>query len=201
MANSFVSQQVTAGVLVALQIAVLAMWSLPSTTKAKTSIASGVLGVLEAFAILALSYTEHTKSPSQSLLLNIYLIISSILDVAAIRTAWIRAHEPSLAGLLTAALAVRLCLLALEEFPKTVVASEKSQARETRAGFISRSVFWWLNSFLTVGYKTTLDVDHIGPIAAKFDSRGLRKKLEEVWDKGVYLSSLFLLALTVPGQY
>lgn len=176
--------QATAGVLVALQIAVLALWSLPSTAKAKTSIAEAVLGVLESLAILVLSYFEHNRSPGQSFLLNIYLLVSSILDIASIRTAWIRAHEPSLAGLLTAAFAVRICLLALEEMPKTVLAGEKSQSRETRAGFISRSVFWWLNSFLTLGYKSLLDVNHIGPIAAKFDSRDLRKKLEKVWDAG-----------------
>lgn len=166
----------------------LAIWSLPSTTKAKTSIADGVLGVLESVTILALSFLEHNRSPSQSLLLNIYLLVSSVLDVASIRTAWIRAHQPPLAGVLTAAFAVRLCLLVLEETPKTVLAGgEKAQQpRETRAGFISRSVFWWLNGFLTLGYKSLLDVNHIGPIAPKFDSRDLRQKLEKVWDAGMY---------------
>lgn len=172
-----------AGILIALQVAVLAMWSLPSTAKAKTSIAEGALGVVESFAILGLSYHEHTRASSQSLFLSFYLIISSILDVASIRTAWIRAHEPALTGLLTAAFVVRLALLVLEEAPKNLIPSEKTQSRETRAGAISRSVFWWLNGFLTLGYKSILDVNHIGPIAPKFDSRDLRKQLESVWDK------------------
>lgn len=163
------------------------MWSLPSTTKAKTSIPEGVIGLVESVAILALSFFEHNHSPSQSLLLNIYLLASSILDVASIRTAWIRAHQPPLAGVLTAAFAVRLCLLALEETPKTILSGEKVQSRETRAGFISRSLFWWLNGFLTLGYKSLLDVNHIGPIAPKFDSRDLRQKLEMVWDLGAHL--------------
>ncbi|KAJ3494502.1 hypothetical protein NLG97_g4037 [Lecanicillium saksenae] len=186
----------TAGILVSLQIAVLALWSLPSTHKAKTSIAEAVLGVLESIAILVLSFFEHNRSPSQSFLLNIYLLVSSILDVASIRTAWVRSHNPALAGVLTAAFAVRLCLLALEETPKTVLAGEKSQSRETRAGFISRSLFWWLNSFLTLGYKSTLDVNHIGPIAPKFDSRDLRKKLEKVWDADDKKSNNSLLKCT-----
>ncbi|OAQ99634.1 hypothetical protein LLEC1_06869 [Akanthomyces lecanii] len=155
----------TAGVLVALQIAILALWSLPSTTRAKTSIPEGVIGVLESIALVALSFFEHNRSPGQALLLNIYLLVSSILDVASIRTAWIRADQRPLAGVLTAAFA-------------TVIAGEKAQSREMRAGFISRSVFWWLNGFLTLGYKSLLDVNHIGPIAPKFDSRELRQKLE-----------------------
>lgn len=159
------------------------MWSLPKTNKAKTSIAEGTLGVVEGLVILGLSFFEHTRAPNQSLLLNIYLIISSILDVAAIRTVWVREREPALAGLITAAFAVRLFLLALEETPKTVLGDEKQQSRETRAGVLSRSVFWWLNSFFFLGYKTTLDVDNIGPIAPKFDSRGLRRQLESVWEK------------------
>ncbi|XWX01630.1 hypothetical protein V2A60_009658 [Cordyceps javanica] len=187
----------TAMILIALQIAVAALWSLPSTTKAKTSIAAAVLGVLESIAILALSFFEHGRSPSQSLLLNIYLLVSSILDVASIRTAWIRAHQPPLTGVLTAAFVARLCLLALEETPKTVLlGKEKSQSQETRAGFISRSVFWWLNGFLTLGYKSLLDVSHIGPISPKFDSRDLRLRLEKVWNADDKKSSSSLLKCT-----
>ncbi|ATY64240.1 ABC multidrug [Cordyceps militaris] len=149
----------------------------------QTSIADGVLGVLESITILALSFFEHRRSPSQSLLLSIYLIIRA-------------AEQPPLAGVLTAALLARLCLLVLEEMPKTLLAREKSQSRETRAGFISRSVFWWLNGFLSTGYTSVLDVNHMGPMAPKFDSQILLQKLEKVWDTDGKQGSNSLLKCT-----
>ncbi|KAM3516753.1 hypothetical protein NHJ13051_009617 [Beauveria bassiana] len=187
---------VTAGILIVLQLATLAIWVLPSTVKARASIAAAVLGLVEATAIFALSYFEHTRAPSQAVLLNIYLIVSSILNIAAIRTAFIRVHQPSLAGVLTAALASRLCLLALEECPKAALATLEPQSRETRAGVISRGVFWWLNSFLACGYNSVLDVNHLGPIAAKFDSQDLRRKLESIWSEDKKLNNWALLKCT-----
>ncbi|KAM0739546.1 hypothetical protein ACQRIT_007283 [Beauveria bassiana] len=187
---------VTAGILIVLQLATLAIWVLPSTVKARVSIAAAVLGLVEATAIFALSYFEHTRAPSQAVLLNIYLIVSSILNIAAIRTAFIRVHQPSLAGVLTAALASRLCLLALEEYPKAALATLGPQSRETRAGVISRGVFWWLNSFLAFGYNSVLDINHLGPIAAKFDSQDLRRKLESIWSEDKKLNNWALLKCT-----
>ncbi|KAH8707201.1 ABC transporter ecdL [Beauveria bassiana] len=182
--------------LCAKLLATLAIWGLPSTVKVRASIAAAVLGLVEAAAIFALSHFEHTRAPSQAVLLNIYLIVSSILNIAAIRTAFIHVHQPSLAGVLTAALASRLCLLALEECPKAALATLEPQSRETRAGVISRGVFWWLNSFLVFGYNSVLDVNHLGPIAAKFDSQDLRRKLESIWSEDTKLNNWALLKCT-----
>jgi hypothetical protein len=139
---------------------------------------------VEALAISALSYTEHCKSIRPSILLNLYLVLSIILDVAAARTLFLRSGLDAIAGVFVASLATKAVLLALEETPKQLILKEKDTADETVAGVISRGIFWWLNSLLVVGAKALLAVDDIGTIEEKFDSVKLLDQLERVWDNG-----------------
>ncbi|KAK7210750.1 hypothetical protein V2G26_017928 [Clonostachys chloroleuca] len=73
-----------------LQVALIPLWSTGSAPRTKTSIAEPAVALVESIAILTLSYFEHLKSPRPSLMLNAYLILSLILDIALGRTFWIR---------------------------------------------------------------------------------------------------------------
>lgn len=169
-----------------LRIVLVALWSLPSTPKAKTSIAEAVVGILEALAIAILSYAEHTKSIRPSILLNLYLLLSCILDLASARTYFLRHGLGAIAGVYTVALVAKVILFALEEYPKQPIIKEKDTPSETAAGVVSRGIFWWMNSLLYNGARALLTVHDIGTIEDKFSSRKLLDQLEKVWDEGKY---------------
>jgi hypothetical protein len=141
-------------------------------------------------AITILSFLEHTRSIQPSLLLNLYLLISGILDIAIVRSVYLRPGMTALRGILTTALVTKFGLLVLEELTKRPIETEKPVPRENSAGVVSRSVFWWLNHFLKTGYRITLGIEDIGIIDSKFDSDDLRMQLESVWDKSTVCNLL-----------
>lgn len=126
------------------------------------------------------------------MLLNLYLLLSIVLDLASARTFFLRPGLGAIAGVYVASLAVKAILLALEESPKKLVLKEKHTATETAAGIISRGIFWWLNSLLLVGAKALLVVEDIGTIEEKFESVRLLDQLERVWDNGAYQVTYFV---------
>lgn len=174
--------QATITALLALRIALLALWSRRAESITQISVPDAALGVLAAIAIAVLSSFEHVKSPKPSVVLNAYLFFTIILDLASARTYWMRSGLDSIAAVNTATLAVKAILFVLEESPKTLDGS--NPAREASAGIISRSLFWWLNRLLFNGSRDILDNEVLGPIDSKFDSEKLLKKLEAAWDKG-----------------
>jgi ATP-binding cassette, subfamily C (CFTR/MRP), member 1 len=169
-----------------LQIALVTLWSLSSTTRTRTSIAEAVIGLFDAFTIAALSYVEHTRSVKPSIILNGYLFFSILLDIPLVRTFWIRPGFHAIAGVFTAALGTKATLLVLEETPKSLLVGEKSAPKETVAGVISRSVLWWCNKLLLTGSRLVIGVDDLGSIDDKFDSKKLLEQLETEWEKSEY---------------
>ena len=176
--------QVVIFIYLVFQATLLGLWVQPSAARTKVSIAEGVVGVLEAITIAIYSYTQHLKSVKQSWLLNGYLMLSLLFDAAQVRTYWLRPDMNVIASVFSVSFAFKATLVILEELPKKLIDWEKTSPRETRAGIVSRSIFWWLNRFLLVGFRTIIGVDHIGPIDEEMDSRKLLAKLQAKWEKG-----------------
>ncbi|KAI8265702.1 ABC transporter [Colletotrichum sp. SAR11_239] len=165
------------------QIVLIALWSIPSTPRARTSVAESALGLIEAIALGALSYTEHKRSIRPSALIGLYLFLTIVLDIAQARTLWLRDGLSSVAGVFTASLVVKVVVLALEETPKRVLlaSSEKDVAVESTTGVVSRSLFWWLNSLFFQGFRLLIGLEDLGAIDPKFDSARLLGMLDKAW--------------------
>ncbi|KAI8176490.1 ABC transporter atnG [Colletotrichum sp. SAR 10_86] len=174
---------VSIAVFLCLQIILIALWSIPSTPRARTSIAESALGLIEAIALGALSYTEHKRSIRPSALIGLYLFLTIVLDIAQARTLWLRDGLSSVAGVFTASLVVKVVVLALEETPKRVLlaSSEKDVAVESTTGVVSRSLFWWLNSLFFQGFRLLIGLEDLGAIDPKFDSARLLGMLDRAW--------------------
>ncbi|KAK2768034.1 ABC multidrug transporter [Colletotrichum kahawae] len=170
-------------VFLCLQIVLIALWSIPSTPRARTSVAESVLGLVEAIALGALSYTEHKRSIRPSALISLYLVLTIVLDIAQARTLWLRNGLSSIAGVFTASLVIKVVILALEETPKRVLlaTSEKDVAVESTTGVVSRSLFWWLNSLFFQGFRLLIGLEDLGAIDPKFDSARLLGMLDRSW--------------------
>ncbi len=189
-------KQLAITIYTALQIALLALWCLPSTPKTKTSIPAAILSIFEGATIFVISYNEHRKSIKPAALLDGYLLLSLILSVAPARSYLLRSDIPrAIAGVYITALVAKASLLVLEELSKKDVI--EGAAPETVAGVVSRGVFWWLNKLLVAGARNVLGVDDIEAIEPKFDSRQLLNRLERAWENGMTPTHPMSMSLTL----
>ncbi|RBR06336.1 hypothetical protein FVER53590_07622 [Fusarium verticillioides] len=170
---------VTIGIYASLQTTLLVLWCRQNSTK--TAIAEPVLGLIESFALAALSFVEHRNSRKPSKLLGGFLVITIILDIALVRTLWIRSMR-SIAGVFTASFVIKTILLILEEAPKTLL-GEKKKIRETSSGVVNRSFFWWLNGLFLQGHRTILETEDLQAIDSKFDTDHVSAPLEKQWER------------------
>lgn len=83
-------------------------------------------------------------------------------------------------------LIVKTVTLILESTEKKSLLKKPFQNRaiETTSGVFSRSLFWWLNSLLWKGSKTTLTVDELPILDDELNEAGNPQSLSEKWDAG-----------------
>ncbi|RKL41261.1 hypothetical protein BFJ72_g5688 [Fusarium proliferatum] len=162
-----------------LQTALLVLWCRQNSTK--TAIAEPVLGLIESFALATLSFVEHRNSRKPSKLIGAFLVITIILDIALVRTFWIRSMH-TIASVFTASFVIKTILLILEETPKTLL-SGKEKIQETASGVVNRSFFWWLNGLFLQGHRTILETEDLQAIDSKFDTDHVSTPLEKQWER------------------
>lgn len=175
--------------LLGLQIAQTALWALPAADITKASVAANVLLTVGIFALVLLSYAEHTRSVRPSFILNTYLFCSLLFDIARSRTLWLRSVDSFndiLAILATVAVSVKAVLFVLEAVEKKhILKSEYANyPPEATASFYNRAVFWWLNPLFKLGYTGVLRVEDLFSLDKELSSERLLTRFDEKWSKG-----------------
>lgn len=171
-------------ILFGLQLANLALWSISSTALTEFAVAAASLSVADVIVIGSLLYAEHRYSYSPSLLLSVYLSITILLDIAYVRSLFLRGSLDAIGAVTTAILATKLLVLVLEEIPKRGPAILKT-SKEFSSGLWNRSAFWWLNSIFSKGYYSFLHVDDLYNLDHHLDSHRLASKLDQTWKCGM----------------
>jgi ATP-binding cassette subfamily C (CFTR/MRP) protein 1 len=177
--------------LAALQLAALVLWANPSAARTRASLPAAVLTLISTLGLCLVSYAEHLRAVRPSSLLNIFLLLSILLDIAHARTLWLRAFgsiNHVIAYVSAAAILVKASLVGLEALGKTrwFLARFQASPPESTSNIYNRSLFWWLNPLFRVGYRRVLDID---------DLFALDKFLS-----AAYWQSRFLSAYTL-GEY
>ncbi|KAK2484098.1 hypothetical protein H9L39_05890 [Fusarium oxysporum f. sp. albedinis] len=129
------AKMVTIAIYASLQTALLVLWCRQNSTN--TAIAEPVLGLIESFALAALSFVEHRNSKKPSKLIGTFLVVTIILDITLVRTFWIRSMR-TIAAVFTASFVIKTILLILEETPKSLL-NEKEKIHETSSGVVNRN--------------------------------------------------------------
>jgi ATP-binding cassette, subfamily C (CFTR/MRP), member 1 len=171
----------------------LALWAAENgAAEGRVSIAASAVALLTALVLAALSFLEHRRSATPSLLLGGYLFLTALVDVAQLRSLWRRDGLRDQAAAFTVAFAAKVGLFALEEVPKVslVRGGKTEMPRESRGGLLYRTLFWWLNRLLATGYRALIGVDDLGSIDERFDSAQLLAALEKEWTKCLCLQPL-----------
>ncbi|KAE8555722.1 hypothetical protein EYB25_000420 [Talaromyces marneffei] len=131
--------------------------------------------------MLALSYLEHFRSPRPAIILNAYLFLTILLDIAQTRTlglASVSFDEIAYSRLFTMAVVVKTLLIILESQQKTRWLSwdTKEHSLEETSGLYSLGAFAWLNKLFLLGYKRTLTLDDLYPLDQAMASNILHTK-------------------------
>lgn len=134
------------------------LWAIPGTGAPRTAITlpAAAVNFIGVFPLAALSYFEHTLSVAPSFLIELYLLLTILFDVARLRTLGLMpgASHRSLAAAEGVALAVKIALMLVEAARKDRLISpevKKKHTLEQLSGFYGRSMFFWLGATLWNG--------------------------------------------------
>ncbi|KAL2673758.1 hypothetical protein Neosp_012202 [[Neocosmospora] mangrovei] len=141
-----------------LQLTVLLCWVLGPLPAPKSQIAAAVLVFVNGFTLAFLSYAEHTRSVRPSTLINVYLLLTLLFDCAIARTLWLIEGTKLIAKVFTATVAIKFTVLVSEAWEKRSILRAQYQelSPESTSGILGRSVFWWLNPLMKIGFGRPL---------------------------------------------
>ncbi|KAG5656426.1 hypothetical protein KAF25_000013 [Fusarium avenaceum] len=146
--------------LAALHLVLVVLWATrPSDTRLDhVSIAAACVSFASSLMSCVLSCVEHAKSPRPSSLLNVYLAVSLLLDVALLRTLWLVPMSSAITAVFTAAFALKAILVVLEGWSKApyLIAGSGTHSPEVTAGLYGRAVFAWVTPLLMTGFRKLL---------------------------------------------
>ncbi|KAH6645308.1 hypothetical protein BKA67DRAFT_595718 [Truncatella angustata] len=127
-----------------------------------------------------LSYLEHSRSPTPSILLTTYLSISVLLGAAQTRTLWLASTtriERELTEAFTAALAKS----------RWVRWDVKQHSPEETRRLFNLGAVLWLNRLFLTAYRKTLTLDNLYPLDLRMVSEPLQASL---WRHATHMSRL-----------
>jgi hypothetical protein len=166
---------------VGLELSLLVLAARGSFRVTSMFIASSALKLVSAFFMTTLSVLDHSRSPRPSVLLNIYLSLTLLLDAAQARTLFLSSDDKSeltYSSTFVAAVAVKAGILLLEARHKSrwVSWDAKKHSPEETSGIFSLSVFFWLNKLFLAGYGKVLTLEDLYPLDSSFDAKALHDK-------------------------
>ncbi|RAK90695.1 ABC transporter [Aspergillus costaricaensis CBS 115574] len=139
-----------------LELALLFLTAVGSFHISRMFIASSVLQLLSALFMLTVSMVDHSRSPKPSMLLNSYLFLTLLLDIARARTLFLSSDynsEITYSNLFCASVGLKTAILVLEACQKAkwVVWDATKHSPEETSGIFSLGVFFWLNKLFLAG--------------------------------------------------
>ncbi|KAI0843264.1 P-loop containing nucleoside triphosphate hydrolase protein [Hypoxylon sp. FL0890] len=192
-----------------LQLSLLVLSVLRSRNSKALFVSSSALSVSSAVCMVVVSHLEHSRSPRPSNLLNAYLLVTILFDVAQTRTLWLAStnhDELTFSRLFTTAVSIKALLLIIESQHKSkwVRWDAKQHSPEETSGLFDLGAFLWLNRLFLMGYKKVLTLDDLYPLDQNMASERLQvnlaKHIEAIHRPGQHngLAIALTKALAVP---
>lgn len=164
------------------------------------SILAFALNLVAGLFVIVLVHLEHFKSVRPSFLIALYLSMTILLDAAHTRTAWLISSDIAIAASLTASVATKLLLLALESFEKQkwLLHSNQKISSEVTSGPLNRGLFVWLLGLLKAGYFGLLSPNDLPSIHEKLVAERLAERFGHAWESCKFpVSTLIQSKLTI----
>ncbi|KAK4233348.1 putative ABC multidrug transporter [Achaetomium macrosporum] len=194
---------------VGLELSLLILVIVRSFHETRIFIASSALKLVSALFMTTLSVLDHSRSPRPSVLLNLYLALTLLLDAAQARTLFLSSDDKSeitYSSIFISAIAVKAAILFLEARHKSrwVSWDAKKHSPEETSGIFSLGVYFWLNRMFLAGYKKILTLEDLYPLDSSLHAKALHDKFSANMDYGKLrgdkfgLLKVLMRALKVP---
>ncbi|OKL62025.1 hypothetical protein UA08_02529 [Talaromyces atroroseus] len=182
-------------VFAAMNLALLVLHALNPSERTKVTVAAAALTFVCTLGLLVLSDLEHTRSVRPSTIMNGYLLLTLLFDIARLRTLFISNASHAIAGCFASMFAVKAMVLFAEAVEKRGILLEpyRNLSPEETSGIYSRSFFFWLNQLMTTGFRRLLHNDDLYPVDREMSSAVLRAKMQKFWAESSKESSRALL--------
>jgi ATP-binding cassette subfamily C (CFTR/MRP) protein 1 len=163
-----------------------------SSFRTYASLAESLLVLVASFGLWILSYIEHMKNIRPSSIINAYLFVSLLFDVAQLRTKWLRGRDFPANAVASATLAVKFLILVSEAIEKRGLLSPPyaESSPEATSGLYSQGVFWWLNPLFRLGFKNNIRNDDLFTADRDLKSEFLQIRFRRHWGDSMYSYSL-----------
>ncbi|KIY02825.1 uncharacterized protein Z520_01290 [Fonsecaea multimorphosa CBS 102226] len=170
---------------VTVQLAVLLARATNSETATKASVAAAALDFAACCVLFVLSCFEHSRSVTPSTIIGLYLIVSFLFGAVQMRTFYLLPGyaAKNIANLLSLSLAIKFGVLVTEAVEKRGILLDpyRDLPPEATSGVYNRSVFWWLNPLLRLGFGKTLKLDDLYDLDDKLVSANVAARFGQAW--------------------
>jgi ATP-binding cassette, subfamily C (CFTR/MRP), member 1 len=184
-----------------IQLTVLLARATNLNVATKASVAAAAVDFVAACALFILSCFEHTRSVTPSSIIGAYLLISLPFDAARLRTFYLLRTfaARSIANLLALSLSVKFGVLVTEAVEKRgiLLAPYQDLPPEETSGIYNRSIFWWLNPLLRVGFGKNLNVEDLYTLDNAISSTNVKDRFVPRWTAIKDHSQLTLLWISI----
>ncbi|QGA22297.1 hypothetical protein EYB26_010013 [Talaromyces marneffei] len=166
------------------QLSLVVIWALPHTPRTRASLAAAVVAFIAYSGLQLLSHLEHLYSIEPSLLLNLFLSVSLLFDIARIRTLWL-AHYTTIATVYTISSLLKLVWFYLESKTKQAHFLNRTiqYGSEEIHGLYSRSFFWWINQLFLLGFNRDLTVENLPHLDQALSSNIVHHAVQSLWGR------------------
>lgn len=127
---------------------------------------------------------EHQRTLRPSFILNIWLLLTLLFDIAQVRTLWLQGYQSAIAPAMTVSVAMKASLVVVEAIEKRSILRAKWRAAtpESTAGFYNQALFWWLNPLFLRGYFNSLEVEELYGLDKHLSSDYLYPRVKTAWE-------------------
>jgi ABC-type multidrug transport system fused ATPase/permease subunit len=169
-------------VFAATNLAFLVLQAL-GPSRSTPAIIAATLELVCSLGLVVLSHFEHIRSLRPSPLINAYLLLTLVFDIARVRTLFLNGVSGPLAACFSSMMGVKIMVLLAEAIEKRSILLEPYRylSPEETSGLYSKSFFFWLNQLLTTGSSRLLRNKDLYPIDRDMKSEVLREKMELAW--------------------
>ncbi|TQN69569.1 ABC transporter gloK [Colletotrichum shisoi] len=187
------AKQAAIGVLAVLQLALVALWATHREAgRLRTvSIVASCASFAAAVMFGGLSSIEHAKSLKPSSILNIYMLVSLVLDGAILRTVWLSRLSVTISAVFSTSFALKAVIVILEAWGKTpyLAGGRGSYSPEETSGIYSRGLFWWLTPLLLTGFRRLLKPLDLFVLEGSMSTAVLDERFWHNWNKASSFSA------------
>ncbi|KAJ5819793.1 hypothetical protein N7474_005384 [Penicillium riverlandense] len=177
------SKQAFLAMFAVIHLALLILHVLSPSLRTATTIAASALAFIASLGLCLLSHLEHSRSIRPSPIINGYILLTLVFDIARVRTLFLDSNDRSISGFFACMISVKVMVLLAEAIEKRgiLLAPYRDLSPEETSGIYSKSFFFWLNELMTSGFRRVLHNHDLYPIDRDMSSEVLHQRMKHSW--------------------